>query len=168
MSFAKIAERCGAGWGLRDSDIHIVENGTRLHFGARPDGWQLEERERIELLPRILRFENFTTPARDIFLKARKRAALGGVVSVSMDSYGRCRVSMAGLLPNSAKGDNFEASTTEEIQNWLRSKIKKYASNELFRSSDRRIEEEIAEDLGRHLRRLLGVRPHVLLHFMET
>lgn len=166
-SCAAIAEAVGMGWGLVRSNIHVVENGTELSFQGRADSenWDLASRKIGDAPPRILRFESFISATRDEFLQVRKRAAAGGVVAVSVDTLGRCQVSARGLLPAHADGVSFDEKLTGEIQDWIDRALKKVPHQEAFGlRRNVTLENEWAGALERHIRRLLGVRPYVVLH----
>lgn len=160
MSCAQIAEEVGRAWKLPRSRIHIVENGTRLRFAKNDGSWSLFDREACVLPPRILRFESFVSGSRDLFLQARKKAAAGGIVAVSVDSYGRCQSSVRGFLP--------EGDFSEEIREWTHRALKKIPHREAFSARNAELETHLADELARHLRRLTGLRPFVIFHLMAN
>ena len=157
---AEIARREGEAWGLGPADVHIAENGTELVFGPSPhgEGWSLVERVPApeEIPERILRFEDFVSPSRDNFLRSRKRAASGGVVSVAIDAVGGISILHRGILPEAwmqgEAGEALEAS----IHGWVHAKLRPRVARETI--------EELEDGLARHLRREIGFRPLVLFH----
>lgn len=159
---AEIAHSAGRNWQLDPARVLVVENGTQLLFRSEGGEWELKEKIFDFLPPRILRFENFLAHSRDPFLKNRKRGAEGGFLSVAVDSEGRYRVQHSGILPVVQLGEGF----SEEVGNWVHAKMKEIRRSNPFSVRDPQLELDMAEDLSRHVRRMLGVRPVVALHFM--
>jgi len=163
---AEIAEVIGIKWGLERSHIHVVENGTRLEFSAEQGDWELSDKEINPTPPRMLRFENFVSQSRDPFLMVRKKVAQGGLIVVSLDAFGRSRVNISGMLPHGGKQEKFHEALAEEISDWVHAKFKMLQRELAFREPSPAMENDLSEDLARHVRRFTGVRPYILFHLM--
>jgi ribonuclease J len=165
---AEIARESGPEWGFDPANAHVVENGTLLSFEKDDRGWRLARKEVGEAPARILRFDRFSAPSRDPFLWVRKRAAQGGVVVVSLTDTGRYRVSVNGLLPENDSGDGVREDLLANIEAWVHSKFRglKREGDRLF--GNPHVESEAADELARHVRKLVGVRPYVVFHGLSS
>lgn len=172
-SSRELLAKAGQDWGLERGHIHVVENGTKLTFAVDPEIagdskkgashsiWRLASRENpTEFLPRMLRFESFTASSKDPFLKIRKKAAQGGVVSAWIDFTGRVGAEWRGVLPESIP------LPEADIERWLASQYKTLKSQRAFDLPDAELEDSVAEDLARHIRRLTGIRPFTVVHII--
>jgi mRNA degradation ribonuclease J1/J2 len=165
-SNAQMLRELGEEWGLERGHVVVVENGARLDFSASGQNlsghskWKLHQVRRNEsVMPRILRFAHFTSPSRDSFLKVRKRAALGGVVSAWIDATGQVGASVFGVSPETKP-----LMSADVVEKWLMSQYKHLKSSRAFDGSDHDLENQLAEELARHVRRLCGVRPFTVVH----
>jgi ribonuclease J len=167
---ADIALSAGVAWDLNSSQVYLCEDGTQLSFEANSDQeWSLVDRSVAEFTGRMLRFEGFVAHSRDPFLRVRKRAASGGVVSALLDSAGRARVEMRGLWPEaSAGGDDGHAPDprVENVERWIASNYEALRKRRAFDHIDSELENEMAEELARYVRRLTGLRPYVIFHLV--
>jgi ribonuclease J len=174
MSCAELARETGTEWGLPPKNVHVVENRCYLDFQREPEtalrsegnAWRYAGRRPLpEDEGRILRFENFTAPSRDPFLRVRKRAALGGCVSVTLDSIGRASIRLEGVLPTGAERaiDALHAS----VEEWLHQQYKHLSKQGAFGSRrDPGLEDSLSDELSRHVRRSTGIRPYVVFHLL--
>ncbi len=165
-SCAEIAEVAGASWGMDSSKIHVVENGSRLEFSSKSGDWELESKQINPTPPRMLRFESFVATSKDPFLRVRKKVAQGGLVMVSLDSLGRSRINISGMLPLGEGGEKIHESLIEEISNWVHGKYKSLLREDAFHGENSQIEGELCDELSRFLRRISGIRPYVQFHIM--
>ena len=166
MSCAAIAHREGLSWKLPIDHVHVVENGAELVFGAESEGWELKERNlAVDLVPRYLRMETFETPSRDPFLRIRKRAALNGILSVALDSMGRVSMSLEGTFPESTYVGEWRDMIEDSVRSWLSARYHQMTSK-AFRQDDPGLRREIGDDLSRHIRRITGLKPYVIVHLM--
>jgi len=158
-SSAEMLRTLGAEWGLERGHVIVVENGARLDF-SHSTKWKLESLKKpIEFLPRMLRLEHFISSSREPFLKIRKRMALGGVVSAWIDVTGRVDARVFGFSP-----ENRPMVEVQEIEKWLMAQYQLLKSQRAFDGSDHQLENDLAEDLSRHVRRLSGIRPFSIVH----
>lgn len=169
-SSAEMLRETGLAWGLERGHVLVLENGTRIHFEASDDRvgphskWRLCRIEKPSgYLPRMLRFEKFVSPSGDPFLKVRKRAALGGIVSGWIDAQGRVSAHVFGLCPQSAP-----LISEEVVEKWLMFQYRDLKSQRAFDGSDRALENDLADELARHIRRLCGVRPFTIVHVIGS
>ena len=168
MACAEIARTTGAEYGLAPQRVHIAENSVHLSFDyvEADSAWSLVGRDGPRGQARMLRFDQFSSPSKDPFLRVRKRAALGGVVSATLDSMGRVQVQIAGMLPEEImKTDRTREQMTEQVENWLFTRSRSLGGVS-FGAKKQSTEEEISEELGRYLRKIYGVRPFVLVHLV--
>lgn len=151
----------------KESRTHIVEDGAVLSFEPGPEGkWDFVERQLPpEPEPKILRFGRFATDSKDPFLTARRRMATGGVVSVAWPvPTGPAAIAIHGMFPENTNPERLEA-VREEIESWMYRRMKAYDKRELH-GGNTEIQTEVAEDLGRHLRKQYLVRPQVVMHIL--
>jgi ribonuclease J len=166
MSCAELARETGEEWGLSPRNVHVVENRCYLDFESGSSGWQASGRRPLpEDDGRVLRFESFTALSKDPFLKVRKRAALGGCVSVTLDSIGRARIKIEGVIPL-ADERSLDGLYTS-IEDWVHQQFKQLAKQSAFGAHlDGALEDRLGDELSKHIRRQLGVRPHVIFHLL--
>ncbi len=142
-------------------EIWVVENGTKLHFNPQGDRWVMIKKESVEDPGRVLRFDSFTSPSRDPFLWVRKRAALGGVVSVVLNSEGDVSVKFGGIFPAHI------SIPVREIEKWVASKYPIAVSAGAFKGLPREtLEQELTEDLERFVKRVTGMKPVCHFHLV--
>lgn len=166
---AELAEEESKKW-KHSCDVHVVENLTQLKFeySDRDQKWNFISSEALAYQGRILRFANFTAHSLDGFLKVRKKSALGGMVSICLDSMGRVKLHVAGVLPTSSKEaaqniQSFEQSLTK----WCEGQYQSLQREGVFTLNDKKLyEDQLAEDAARYIRRLVGVRPYVVCHLL--
>ncbi len=155
-----IALEVGIQWGLQRENIFVVENGTQLVFSASPTGCKFLGKENLPLPPRILQFSNFWARSKDEFLKFRKQAATGGVVSGFIDSAGRTRVSLRGVAPENVSLD------ISDLEKWLENQYRGLLREGGFRSHDPDLEKTLGEELARYMKRTTGLRPVCVIHLI--
>ncbi len=150
------------------SNVHLSENLSKLEFSFEDSEWNLKSRELIEYEGRILRFENFTAHSLDPFLRHRKQSAKGGVVSLCLDSMGRSKLSLSGVLPElGADAKEVSEGLEEQVLDWARGRYKALQKEGVFSLSDKtKHENELAEDLARYVRRITGARPVAICHLL--
>lgn len=151
-------------------DVHVCENLTRLSFAYDDvaEAWTLLDREVMPYEGRILRFGDFTAHSLDPFLRVRKRSAQGGVLSICLDSMGRSKINISGLLPAAARDSATNLQHLEEgISRWLSNYYKTLQRDGIFSQSDKtEYEELLADEVTRYVRRVTGVRPFVICHLL--
>jgi ribonuclease J len=160
---SELATQAGAG------EVHVCENLTRLKFERSAGAeWKKTDVETLPYEGRILRFENFTTHSLDPFLRVRKRAAQGGLVSLCLDSMGRVKVACEGVVP--ILGEHNERMTENlhnQIEDWAQLRFKYLSREGVFHLEDRTTHEnDLADELSRFVRKFSGVRPFVVVHLM--
>ncbi len=150
------------------SNVHLCENLSRLDFVESADGWELESRSLLEYEGRMLRFDNFVAHSLDPFLRDRKHSAKAGIVSMTLDSVGRVQVKFCGLIPERAADSEAMAESLEEqIIEWAQSRYKKLQKENVFQKMDRsKSEKDLADDLSRFVRRIVGARPVTICHLV--
>ena len=164
MSCAAVAHREGKAWALPHENVHVFENGAELRFEIENKKWVCTDRRLpTEPAEKFLRFESFESPSRDPFLKVRKRLAQGGVLSASLDSQGRISLALEGLFPDSIYTGEWREMIDKSLRDALQARFRKLRSVD-FRDQDAVLRSEIAEELGRHMKRLTGQRPYVVVH----
>ncbi|MBS1984701.1 MAG: ribonuclease J [Bdellovibrionales bacterium] len=163
-SCASIAHEHGSEWNLPDEHVPVVENGTELIFESSNTSWDLVERiHTLERPARMLRFEDFSAPSRDAFLRVRKRAASAGIVSLSLDTMGRVNFSIEGVFPETMYQGRYREGIDAQVRDWAFAKYRQLVPKN-FRERDETLCREMADDLARHFRRLTGARPYVIVH----
>jgi ribonuclease J len=165
MSCAEIAQEEGREWGLDPRNVFIVENGSVLNFQQAAQGsWNYSGIEKIEDIPRILRFENFIAESKDPFLRLRKRAALGGAVSLVINSAGAISVRAAGVLP--AKDRTRQEELQAYLQDWGHERYRARLSKDWPRTEEAKedLENDLSDELERYLRKMYGSRPLATVH----
>lgn len=155
---ADIAKRAGPSWSLNPDHVHITENHTELSFERDHAGWTLVDRHLPdELVQRRLRFDTFSALSRDPFLRVRKRAAEGGVVTVAMGASGRVELSIDGVRP---ENDPVIEALSAEIDAWARRTARRLTNRDYGNPSNA-LKAELADDLSRLVRKRTGDRPYV-------
>jgi len=152
-----------------DAEVHVCENLTRLCFERERGGaWHAGESQSVPYEGRMLRFEAFTAHSLDPFLRVRKRAAQGGLISLCLDSMGRAHLSIDGVVPS--MGDEnmrLSESLREQVLDWAHLRFRALQREGAFQLSDRtRAENEIADELSRMVRKISGSRPFVTVHLV--
>lgn len=155
-----LALQVGQSWGLKETNVFLVENGQKLIFGVGESGWEFQSSLDLDLPPRVLNFGNFLTSAGEDFLKIRKQAALGGVISGFLDSAGRCRVEVKGVLPKTVKFD------LEEIESWLEGQYRSLKSQRAFERYEPELEMGLSDEMSRFVKRQTGLRPVCFVHLV--
>ncbi len=151
---------------------YIALNNSWLAFDLDDSNeWTMSDHY-FEEVPqeKFLKFENFDSTSRDIFLKARKFAADGGCLSIVVDSLGRTQIDMRGVLP-----ENFEFSSSlskdtlqSEIESWLSTKLRAVEKNTLSKNrSNVQVHNELEDELARWIKKITGSRPLVFIHFVS-
>ncbi len=163
MACAEIAsESC-------DAEVHVCENLTRLDFERHGrTSWVASGRQTLPYEGRMLRFETFSTCSLDPFLRVRKRAAQGGLVSLCIDSMGRSQLACEGVLPSfGPANERLAINLREEILDWAQRRYQGLVREGAFQASERaRFENESAEELSRLVRKISGSRPFVIVHLV--
>jgi ribonuclease J len=152
-----------------DAEVHVCENLTRLDFERHgSSSWVASGRQTLPYEGRMLRFEGFATRSLDPFLRVRKRAAQGGLVSLCLDSAGRSQLVCEGVLPSFGQAnERLATNLREEILDWAQRCYQNLAREGAFQSSERsRFENESAEELSRLVRKISGSRPYVIVHLV--
>ncbi len=139
--------------GVSKAKIHICENGWALQFRPSQESslWELSEEVLRETSPNILRFQKFSVSSKDAFVKTRKTMAAGGVVSLVVDSIGRINVILEGVGPESYLKKH---KVVDAIEDFAHSKIRDFDN-----------EQEFAGEIARFLKRYIGIKPFVIVHF---
>lgn len=151
---------------LKDSqlgkDVFLNVNYGFFSFENKNQDWNLVD-QFYPSIPhsKFLRLENFDAPSRDSFLRDRKKAGLGGVVSVVIDTWGRVQLKCSGILPNEYSDTSriSEEKLHNEISHWLHRYAKKMAKQGLLNRASENLENEIQDELERFVRKLTGLRP---------
>ncbi len=166
MGCAEIAEKEGADWGLGADKIFTIENGHRLSFESKNNtgAWEFSSREKIEEIPRILRFENFIAESRDPFLRSRKRAALGGSVSIVINRQGSVSVKSAGVIP--LRSIERQEELHSYLEDWAHERFRGRLAKDWPRNEEDKesLETELGDELERYVRKLYGSRPLATVH----
>ncbi|MEO5666874.1 MAG: ribonuclease J [Bdellovibrionota bacterium] len=149
------------------ASIHVCENLTRLDFEKQKGGeWGEPSRQSVPYEGRMLRFETFTAHSLDPFLRIRKRLAQSGLVSVCIDSAGRIQLACEGVSPSlGPDNERFNESLREQIIDWMHHRFLSLHREGVFKMQNRsRAENEVAEELSRVVRKIVGARPFVVVH----
>lgn len=151
-----------------DIKTHLTLNNSRLEF-EKTDEWVCTDHY-FESIPqeKFLRFENFDSPSRDPFLKARKFSGDGGCLSIAVHSPGRIDVLSKGILPeNFVFSANYSAEkVNEEVHIWMSNKLRQLEKNNEFRAGRfESIKTECEDELARMVKKITGSRPLVFVHF---
>jgi ribonuclease J len=146
---------------LKVPNVHVVENHTRLDFVPSSEGWALAQKAALADPGRMLRFEHFFCDSKDSFLRVRKRAASGGVVSAILDSAGRVKLQSFGLAPTGQEPD------LSEVERFLAGQYRQAHSMNAFSGGADSLQDLLAEDIARIVRRSTGTKPFVVVHFLS-
>ncbi|MEZ4813826.1 MAG: ribonuclease J [Bdellovibrionota bacterium] len=147
----------------------VTLNNSRLEFEKKEE-WELVDHY-FESIPqeKFLRFENFDSPSRDPFLKARKFAADGGCLSVVVHSPGRIDIELKGILPeNYVFAANYSHEKLNgDLRAWMNNKLKGLEKNNEFKSGRfDGIKAECEDEMARMVRKITGSKPLVFVHFI--
>lgn len=150
----------------------IALNNSWLRFELNDTHeWEIKDRHHEEIpQEKFLKFENFDSPSRDIFLKARKFAADGGCISIAVDSLGRAQIDLKGVLP-----ENFEFSHSlsneslrGEIESWVSTKLRQIEKSTGVKANNpTQLQNEIEDELARWVKKITGSRPLVFIHYIS-
>jgi ribonuclease J len=162
-SCVEAIQEVSGNWNLKKENFLVCENGDRLQFewNSELGSWNFSKKiPSAEALPRMLRFEQFSCGSKDSILKDRKKAALGGVVSAWICHDGTVGAQVRGILPEGQSVDVLE------IERWLASEYSELESRGAFSREDFSLENEVADNLSRFVRRLCGIRPFAMVHII--
>jgi len=163
----KIAHELRERGDLSDVLIHSAENGDIFEFAL--DVSQLKEPERTryaEYMPKFLRFDGFVSPSLDPFLRKRKRAASGGVVSVVIDQSGRFRTRIDGLAPQTGPRKDLLERAQKLVDDFCTSSYRQVSRRWPVGQEAEKLEQDLSESLARDLRKVVGARPATIVHLV--
>lgn len=144
-----------------------AENGDVLEFALDVAELKNPTRTRYaEYMPKFLRFENFVSPSLDPFLRMRKRAASGGIISVVLDSSGRSRVRVEGVAPSSGPRKEMLTKVHVLVDDFCKASFRQLAKDWPFAERAEQMERELSDVLARDLRKLIGSRPAAVVHLL--
>lgn len=162
-----LALQLAADGAVSDLKVYTAENGDHFEFGLDVSSLKEPTKVRwIEYLPKYLRFENFVTPSLDSFLKARKRAAMGGVVSLMIDHTGRFRIKLEGLAPSTGPRRDLRERVDAAAHDFCRASFRQLSKRWPYGAELEQAEVDLAETLARDLRKVVGIKPLVLVHLV--
>lgn len=167
MACAEIARSQLALRGVPLENVHSCEDGVQLQFERSLLSWVLTKREVLPPTDKYMRFDFFIGRGQDEFLRARKKMAKGGAVSVVLDSMGRVSTDMQGLFPETWLSEKDKGDLTRQIENWAFFVYKQAQKQGEFPVRDPLLLEELRLDLERHIRKWCGLRPLVFFHCIQ-
>ena len=152
---AEMAREAALEWDV-PLEVHIQENNDEVLFHFHEGSWVISGRNLGDPYEnKFLRMDRFYTPSRDSFLAPRKRAALGGCISVMIESSGVMNIKLLGVYPEYLSDERPFSNLSEEIENVLRAAMKKSKISFHSEGAAAFLEEEVV----RYVRRSVGTRP---------
>jgi ribonuclease J len=152
---------------LSETKVFSAENGDVLEFGLDVSRLKDPTYSRwADYMPKYLRLENFVSPSLDPFLRVRKRAAMGGLVSVVIDQSGRFKARIEGVSPSTGPRKEMLERVQKLVDDFCQSAGRRLSKDWPFGAENAKAEQNLSEDLSRELRRLLGAKPAVIVHLV--
>lgn len=152
---------------LSDVRIFSAENGDSFEFDLDVSGLKDPVKSRwTDYLPKFLRFDNFVAPSLDPFLRIRKRAAMGGVVSIMMDQGGRFRTRILGVAPTTGPRQDLQEKIQKLVDDFCHSTFRQLSKQWPYGEKLEQMESELADSLSRDLRKLMGTKPAIVVHLV--
>ncbi len=151
------------------SDVRVIgaENGDVLEFAIDVSDLKDPTRSRwADYMPKFLRLENFVSPSLDPFLRVRKRAAMGGVVSVVIDQNGRFRTRIEGVAPLTGPRKEILERVNKLVDDFCVSSYRHLSKEWPIGAKAERVEQDLSDSLARDLRKVMGARPAAIVHLI--
>ena len=152
---------------LSDVRVLTADNGDVFEFALDVSELKDPARSRwTDYMPKFLRFDGFVSPSLDPFLRVRKRAAMGCVVSIVIDQNGRFRSRVEGVAPITGPRKDINERVQKLVDDFCVSAYRKLSKEWPYGDRAASTEQSLADDLSRDLRKLVGARSAVVVHLV--